>query len=186
MAAPIVPWIGGKRRLVDLLLSRFPPHSCYVEVFAGGAAVFFARNPAEVEVLHRPSGRGAIEHLFNDPPDLLVVDHALADIPGLTLAAMVKSENVYRQLPVALVIAPYLGVAGEVILFSALATAGMPFILLIGAAPNAIAYNSKQFTTGEFLKFGIMASILLMVVLYVFVAFVWPMMGMEVFVPKVQ
>ena len=61
-----------------------------------------AFTPAEVEVLHRPSGRGAIEHLFNDPPDLLVVDHALADIPGLTLAAMVKSENVYRQLPVAL------------------------------------------------------------------------------------
>ncbi len=86
------------------------------------------------------------------------------------------------SLPVALVIAPYLGVAGEVILFSALATAGMPFILLIGAAPNAIAYNSKQFTTGEFLKFGVMASIMLMVVLWVFVAFIWPMMGMEVFV----
>ena len=85
------------------------------------------------------------------------------------------------SLPVALVIAPYLGVAGEVILFSALATAGMPFILLIGAAPNAIAYNSKQFTTGEFLKFGIMASIMLMVVLWIFVAFIWPLMGMEVF-----
>ena len=88
------------------------------------------------------------------------------------------------SLPVALVIAPYLGVAGEVILFSALATAGMPFILLIGAAPNAIAYNSKQFTPGEFLKFGILASILLMVVLWLFVSFVWPMMGMEVFVPR--
>jgi len=87
------------------------------------------------------------------------------------------------SLPVALVIAPYLGVAGEVILFSALATAGMPFILLIGAAPNAIAYNSKQFTTGEFLKFGILASIMLMVVLWIFVAFIWPLMGMEVFVP---
>jgi sodium-dependent dicarboxylate transporter 2/3/5 len=76
------------------------------------------------------------------------------------------------SLPVALVIAPYLGVAGEVILFSSLVVAGMPFILLIGAAPNAIAYNSKQFTTAEFLKFGILASILLMVVLYLFVAFV--------------
>ena len=90
------------------------------------------------------------------------------------------------SLPVALVIAPYLGVAGEVILFSALATAGMPFLLLIGAAPNAIAYNSKQFTTGEFLKFGILASILLMVVLWLFVAFVWPMMGMEVFTAAVN
>ena len=88
------------------------------------------------------------------------------------------------SLPVALVIAPYLGVAGEVILFSALATAGMPFFLLIGAAPNAIAYNSKQFTPGEFLKFGLLASAMLMVVLYIFVAFVWPMMGMEVFTTK--
>jgi sodium-dependent dicarboxylate transporter 2/3/5 len=89
------------------------------------------------------------------------------------------------SLPVALVIAPYLGVAGEVILFSSLVVAGMPFLLLIGAAPNAIAYNSKQFTTAEFLKFGILASILLMVVLWLFVAFVWPIMGMDVFVPKV-
>ena len=88
------------------------------------------------------------------------------------------------SLPVALVIAPYLGVAGEVILFSSLAVAGMPFFLLIGAAPNAIAYNSKQFTPGEFLKFGILASVMLMVVLYVFVAVVWPMMGMEVFTVK--
>ncbi len=56
MAFPIVPWIGGKRRLVDLLLSRFPAHKCYVEVFAGGAAVFFARNPADVEVLNDVNG----------------------------------------------------------------------------------------------------------------------------------
>ena len=54
--APIIPWIGGKRRLVDLLLSRFPSHSCYVEVFAGGAAVFFARHPADVEVLNDVNG----------------------------------------------------------------------------------------------------------------------------------
>ncbi|MGD8996009.1 MAG: SLC13 family permease, partial [Syntrophobacterales bacterium] len=40
------------------------------------------------------------------------------------------------SLPVALVIAPYLGVAPEVILFASLATAGMPFLLLVGAAPN--------------------------------------------------
>jgi sodium-dependent dicarboxylate transporter 2/3/5 len=58
----------------------------------------------------------------------------------------------------------------------------MPFILLIGAAPNAIAYNSKQFTTGEFLKYGIIASIILMAVLWFFVAFIWPLMGMKVFV----
>lgn len=88
------------------------------------------------------------------------------------------------SLPVALVIAPYLGVAPEVILFAALVVAGMPFLLLVGAAPNAIAYDSKQFTTGEFFMYGIPASILLMVVTAIFVKFIWPLMGMPVEVLK--
>lgn len=56
MTNPIIPWIGGKRRLAEMLLSRFPAHECYCEVFAGGAAVFFARNPAPVEVLNDVNG----------------------------------------------------------------------------------------------------------------------------------
>ncbi|RJP17505.1 MAG: SLC13/DASS family transporter [Candidatus Abyssobacteria bacterium SURF_5] len=84
------------------------------------------------------------------------------------------------SLPVALVIAPYLGVAPEVILFASLATAGMPFLLLVGAAPNAIAYESKQFTSGEFFVAGIPASILLMALLALFVWLIWPLMGMPV------
>jgi sodium-dependent dicarboxylate transporter 2/3/5 len=88
------------------------------------------------------------------------------------------------SLPVALVIAPYLGVAPDVILYASLVTAGMPFLLLIGAAPNAIAYNSKMFTTGEFLKFGIPASIMLMVVVALAVTVLWPLMGMPVYLPK--
>ena len=68
------------------------------------------------------------------------------------------------------------------ILFSALVVAGMPFLLLVGAAPNAIAYESKQFTSGEFFKAGIPASILLIIVTAIFVIFIWPVMGMEVLV----
>ncbi len=84
------------------------------------------------------------------------------------------------SLPVALVIAPYLGVSGQVILFSALVTAGMPFLLLVGAAPNAIAYDSGQFTTGEFFLYGIPASIILMIVTGFAVFVLWPLMGMSV------
>jgi sodium-dependent dicarboxylate transporter 2/3/5 len=87
------------------------------------------------------------------------------------------------SLPVALVIAPYLGVSGEVILFAALVTAGMPFLLLVGAAPNAIAYDSKQFTAGEFFLYGIPASIILMVVTGFAVFVLWPLMGMSVTLP---
>ena len=84
------------------------------------------------------------------------------------------------SLPVALVLAPYLGVAPEVIFFSSLAVAGMPFLLLVGAAPNAIAYESKQFLSSEFFLWGVPASVLLMLVLAVFVMFIWPLMGMPV------
>ncbi len=87
------------------------------------------------------------------------------------------------SLPVALVIAPYLHVAPEVITFASLATAGMPFILLVGAAPNAIAYDSKQFTAGEFFMYGVPMSIILMVVIGLAVGFIWPLMGMPVYTP---
>jgi GGDEF domain-containing protein len=51
-------------------------------------------------------GGKAIEHLFNDPPDLLIVDNRLADIPAVEVANLVKSENVYRQLPVVMCVDP--------------------------------------------------------------------------------
>lgn len=57
MTNPVIPWMGGKRRLAKHLLPLFPPHSCYVEAFAGGAALFFKRpKPAEVEVLNDLNG----------------------------------------------------------------------------------------------------------------------------------
>lgn len=56
-SSPIVPWLGGKRRLADRLLALFPPHDCYVEVFAGGAALYFLRPmPAKTEVLNDVNG----------------------------------------------------------------------------------------------------------------------------------
>jgi sodium-dependent dicarboxylate transporter 2/3/5 len=87
------------------------------------------------------------------------------------------------SLPVALVIAPFLHVAPEVILFASLVTAGMPFLLLVGAAPNAIAYDSKQFTTGEFFLYGLPASALLMIVVGLAVYVIWPLMGMPITIP---
>lgn len=57
MTSPIIPWIGGKRRLADRLIPLFPPHECYVEVFCGGAALYFLRpHPANVEVINDING----------------------------------------------------------------------------------------------------------------------------------
>lgn len=56
MANPIIPWIGGKRRLAKRILPIFPTHECYVEPFAGGAALFFLKDQCDVEVLNDING----------------------------------------------------------------------------------------------------------------------------------
>lgn len=86
------------------------------------------------------------------------------------------------SLPVSLVIAQYLGVAPDVIFYASLVTAGMPFVLLIGAAPNAIAYGSGQFTPGEFFKHGVPMSIALIVVLAIALVSIWPLFGMPILI----
>jgi len=107
-------------------------------------------------------------------------------VVGLTVFVLIMTNLIMNvaaiaiSMPVALAIAPYLGIAPEVVLFSALAAAGMPFLTLVGAAPNAIAYQSKQFSALDFFRAGIPASILLVLVIVVFVWKIWPWMGMPV------
>jgi len=112
--------------------------------------------------------------------------HWLVFVLGIAFFVLIMTNFIMNvaaiaiSLPVSLVIAPYLGVAPHVILFASLVTAGMPFVLLIGAAPNAIAYESKQFTTGEFFTYGWIANVALMLVLAVFIYLIWPLQGMPV------
>ncbi len=48
----LVPWTGGKGQLSNKILPLIPEHKCYVEPFAGGAAIFFRKEPLKVEVLN--------------------------------------------------------------------------------------------------------------------------------------
>jgi sodium-dependent dicarboxylate transporter 2/3/5 len=131
---------------------------------------------------------GAADWLAINTVALLQNAPALVFVLGMAFFVLAMTNLIMNVaaiaicLPVALKVAPYLGAGGEVIMFSALATAGMPFVLLVGAAPNAIAYESRQFTSGEFFRAGIAASLLLMAILAVFVTLIWPLMGMEVYV----
>ena len=51
MKTPI-SYYGGKQMLAPLILELMPEHKIYCEPFLGGAAVYFAKKPSQVEVIN--------------------------------------------------------------------------------------------------------------------------------------
>lgn len=51
MKTPI-SYYGGKQKLLPNILPLIPEHTLYAEPFCGGAAIFFGKEPSEVEVLN--------------------------------------------------------------------------------------------------------------------------------------
>jgi DNA adenine methylase len=51
MKTPI-SYYGGKQKLASMILKLIPKHKLYCEPFIGGAAIFFAKLPSEVEVIN--------------------------------------------------------------------------------------------------------------------------------------
>ncbi|WP_257842548.1 DNA adenine methylase [Helicobacter sp. 11S02629-2] len=49
---PPFAWVGGKSRLAKDIVAMMPPHQTYVEVFAGGLNVLYAKGlPSDVSTL---------------------------------------------------------------------------------------------------------------------------------------
>ncbi|EAM8612096.1 DNA adenine methylase [Salmonella enterica] len=86
---PIVPWIGGKRRLAKYILPLFPAHTCYVEPFCGAAALYFLKVPSKTEVINDINGE--LVNLYR------VVKHHLEEFVRQFKWALV-SRQIYKWL----------------------------------------------------------------------------------------
>ncbi|EEI9451720.1 DNA adenine methylase [Salmonella enterica subsp. enterica serovar Javiana] len=88
---PIVPWIGGKRRLAKHILPLFPKHTCYVEPFCGAAALYFLKEASKVEVINDVNGE--LVNLYR------VVKHHLEEFVRQFKWALV-SRQIYKWLQI--------------------------------------------------------------------------------------
>ncbi len=61
---PFFTWVGGKRSLVDAILSKFPhDYGRYIEVFGGGGAILFAKPITKFEIYNDFNNN--LTNLFN-------------------------------------------------------------------------------------------------------------------------
>ena len=89
-------YYGGKSKIADKIISYFPAHTLYVEVFGGSAEILFRKKPAKAEVyndlddglcaifqcLYEPKlKKELIEMLETFPPSRTFLEHLVKDNP---------------------------------------------------------------------------------------------------------
>ena len=73
LLAPVVKWVGGKRQLLDEIVTRFPPKfGTYYEPFFGGGAVLFSKQPSKAVINDLNSDLIKVYRLIKTDPDSLI------------------------------------------------------------------------------------------------------------------
>jgi DNA adenine methylase len=79
MKTPIT-YYGGKQKLINMILPLIPAHKLYCEPFVGGAAIYFAKDKSDIEVINDMNGHvinfykvckndfGILKYLINSTP----------------------------------------------------------------------------------------------------------------------
>ncbi|MCB2413670.1 DNA adenine methylase [Demequina sp. TTPB684] len=93
--APPFPYYGGKQRIAERIVDLFPPHEHYLEPFAGGLSVLFAKRPSRMEtVSDKDRALMTFWRVLRDRPDELA--RACALTPHAR-AAYVEALSLYTS-----------------------------------------------------------------------------------------
>ena len=60
----VIPYYGGKWELSKQLVPMIPPHSRYVEMFAGGLSMYFRKQKVDINLLYHYQDHSVYLYLF--------------------------------------------------------------------------------------------------------------------------
>lgn len=92
---PLISYFGGKQRMVSKIIQLLPPHTVYVEPFAGGASLLFAKPRAKVTNSHHY--REVINDLDRNLITLYRVAQTNPDALEREILATLHSRNDYYK-----------------------------------------------------------------------------------------
>lgn len=72
MTENVLRWVGGKWDLAPFIISKFPPHKKYVEVFMGGGNIFARKELSEVNVINDLNGNLINLYRVIKDPELVI------------------------------------------------------------------------------------------------------------------
>lgn len=81
----VIKYPGSKWRIANWIISYFPEHKTYLELFFGGGAVFFNKPPSRIETINDISGE--VVNYFR-----VLRDHPAELIPKLALTPFAREE----------------------------------------------------------------------------------------------
>jgi DNA adenine methylase len=90
---PLIPWVGGKRRLLPYITARIPSHSKYIEPFVGAGAVLWTAS--------RPSGTDKSRIINDNNFELINLYKAIVRDPDLLIehsSAMEDDKDAYLAI----------------------------------------------------------------------------------------
>jgi DNA adenine methylase len=91
----IISRVGGKSKLAKIIVDKIPNHKTYIEPFIGGGAVYFRKEPGELDVINDLD-----KDIFTIYKDMKKVGDKMKNknfFPNRNLFNKLKSQNKFRS-----------------------------------------------------------------------------------------